>query len=49
MRLVADKKVVFLNFYADWCRYSQQLKPIFDKAADQLHEELVSSVLVWFC
>jgi len=32
-------KVVFINFYADWCMFSQQLAPIFHKAADILHEE----------
>jgi len=33
------KEVLFLNFYADWCRFSQQLKPIFDKAASTLQTE----------
>ena len=28
-----------LNFYADWCRFSQMLRPIFDKAADALNQE----------
>lgn len=28
-----------LNFYADWCRFSQMLRPIFDKAADALSQE----------
>lgn len=32
-------KIVFINFYADWCMFSQQLAPIFHKAADILHEE----------
>ena len=34
-----SKTVVFLDFYADWCRFSQQLRPIFDKAADELKEQ----------
>lgn len=28
--------ILLLNFYADWCRFSQQLKPIFEKAADAM-------------
>ncbi|KAL5489545.1 hypothetical protein EMCRGX_G018649 [Ephydatia muelleri] len=34
-----SKAVVLLDFYADWCRFSQQLKPIFEKAADELKEQ----------
>ena len=30
---------MLVNFYADWCRFSQMLKPIFDKAAAQVHEK----------
>lgn len=32
-------KVVFINFYADWCMFSQQLAPIFHQSADIIHEE----------
>jgi len=32
-------KLVFINFYADWCMFSQQLAPIFHQTADILHEE----------
>ncbi len=32
---------MLLNFYADWCRYSAALKPIFDQAADAVHSETV--------
>jgi len=28
--------VMFVNFYADWCRFSQMLKPIFAAAARQV-------------
>ena len=28
-----------MNFYADWCRFSQALKPAYDKAAETLHYE----------
>jgi len=32
-------KVVLINFYADWCMFSQQLAPIFHQTADLMHEE----------
>lgn len=32
-------KIVFLNFYADWCMFSQQLAPIFHQTADIIQEE----------
>jgi len=35
-----NSKVAFINFYADWCMFSQQLAPIFHKTADALREEL---------
>lgn len=44
--VVGSKDIVFLNFYADWCRFSQMLKPIFDKAADKLHSENVGSMMM---
>uniref|UniRef100_A0AAF5Q1P1 Thioredoxin domain-containing protein n=1 Tax=Wuchereria bancrofti TaxID=6293 RepID=A0AAF5Q1P1_WUCBA len=28
-----DYEVVFVNFYADWCRFSQHLMPIFEEAS----------------
>ncbi len=37
-----SKDILLLNFYADWCRFSQMLRPIYDKAADMLHAENVS-------
>jgi len=30
---------VFINFYAQWCRFSNLLAPIFDEAADKIREE----------
>lgn len=32
-------KLVLINFYADWCMFSQQLAPIFHQAANIIHEE----------
>lgn len=31
-----DNPLVMINFSAGWCRYSQALKPIYEKAADAL-------------
>lgn len=38
--LVATHEVVFINFYANWCRFSQILGPVFDEAADKLATEI---------
>ncbi|KAH7981218.1 hypothetical protein HPB49_022429 [Dermacentor silvarum] len=32
-------ELVFLNFYADWCRFSQILAPVFEEAAKNVHEQ----------
>lgn len=32
----ASNEIVFINFYADWCRFSNMLMPIFDDAADEV-------------
>lgn len=36
---LASNELVFINFYADWCRFSNLLQPIFDEAADMVHKE----------
>ncbi|KAK9738819.1 Thioredoxin [Popillia japonica] len=33
---LASNELVFINFYADWCRFSNLLMPIFDEAADKV-------------
>ncbi len=40
---------MLLNFYADWCRYSAALKPIFDQAADAVHSETVIIITSYQC
>ena len=41
----ARNDVVFVNFYADWCRFSQILAPTFDEASRLISEEFtVSSI-----
>lgn len=32
-------ELVFINFYAEWCRFSNLLMPIFDDAADKVAQE----------
>ena len=32
----AKNELVMLNFYADWCRFSQMLAPIWDEFAEKL-------------
>lgn len=32
-------ELVFLNFYADWCKFSQILTPVFDETAEKLNKE----------
>jgi len=32
---LADNEFVFINFYADWCRFSQMLQPVWDEAAEK--------------
>lgn len=38
--LIATHEVVFINFYANWCRFSQILAPVFDEAGDKLVSEV---------
>ncbi|XP_077291398.1 endoplasmic reticulum protein 44 [Arctopsyche grandis] len=33
---LASNELVFINFYAEWCRFSNILQPIFDDAADKV-------------
>jgi len=37
--VLAEDKISFVNFYADWCRFSRQLHPIFDAAASAMVDE----------
>ena len=37
--VTAENEFVFINFYADWCRFSNMLAPIWDEAADKVAGE----------
>ena len=37
---LASHELVFVNFYANWCRFSQMLEPIYDDFADKLAKEI---------
>ena len=32
-QVIGGVEVVLVNFYADWCRFSQMLAPVFDQTA----------------
>ncbi|KAF7396308.1 hypothetical protein HZH66_007170 [Vespula vulgaris] len=34
---LASNELVFINFYAEWCRFSNLLAPIFEEAANKVH------------
>lgn len=36
---LASNELVFINFYAEWCRFSNILQPIFDEAADKVRKD----------
>ena len=38
-KFAANTELVLINFYADWCRFSNMLAPIFDEAADKVAAE----------
>ncbi|XP_018562214.1 endoplasmic reticulum resident protein 44 [Anoplophora glabripennis] len=40
---LASNELVFINFYADWCRFSNLLMPIFDEAAEAVAKEFPES------
>jgi endoplasmic reticulum resident protein 44 len=37
--ILASNEVVFINFYANWCRFSQMLDPIYNELADKVAKE----------
>jgi endoplasmic reticulum resident protein 44 len=41
---VSKVELVFVNYYANWCRYSQMLQPIFEELGTSLFEKLPEAV-----
>ncbi|XP_075220570.1 endoplasmic reticulum protein 44 isoform X2 [Lycorma delicatula] len=37
--VLATNELVFINFYAEWCKFSSLLAPIFEEAADKVSAE----------
>ncbi|XP_018897645.2 endoplasmic reticulum resident protein 44 isoform X1 [Bemisia tabaci] len=37
--ILATNELVLINFYADWCRFSNLLQPIWDEAAEKISAE----------
>jgi len=37
--ILSSHEVVFVNFYANWCRFSQMLDPIYNDLADKVAKE----------
>ncbi len=37
--LVSNSKLVIINFYAEWCRFSSMLAPIWNELADKVKTE----------
>lgn len=46
--ILASYELVFINFYADWCRFSQILAPIYEEAAAKVIEEFPTDNQVVF-
>ena len=40
---LSGSELVFVNFYANWCRFSQMLEPIYDELADKIAKEYPAS------
>ena len=38
-QLVKSHELVIINFYADWCRFSQILAPVFEEASNKVQQE----------
>ena len=45
---VGNNQLVFVNFYADWCRFSRMLAPVFEEASNIVAREYVQPGAVLF-
>ncbi|XP_053570450.1 endoplasmic reticulum resident protein 44 [Bombina bombina] len=46
--ILSNADVALVNFYADWCRFSQMLHPIFEEASNIIREEFPENNRVVF-
>ena len=37
--IVSNSKLVLINFYAEWCRFSSMLSPIWNELADKVKKD----------
>ena len=44
--VIQNYEFVFVNFYADWCRFSNLLAPLWDEGADLINKELAGQKVV---
>ena len=44
--VIQDYEFVFVNFYADWCRFSNMLAPIWDQTADKVAKQFPEQKVV---
>jgi endoplasmic reticulum resident protein 44 len=44
--VLSSNEVVFINFYANWCRFSQMLDPIYNELADKVAKEFPQQGLI---
>ncbi|CAF1119775.1 unnamed protein product [Adineta ricciae] len=44
--ILSSYEVVFINFYANWCRFSQMLDPIYNELADKVAREFPQHGLI---
>ena len=40
--IIENNDLVLVNFYADWCRFSNMLAPIWDQTADRVAADRVA-------
>lgn len=44
---LASNEIVLINFYTNWCRFSQILSPIYDQFADKVQQESSVWILIF--
>ena len=44
--VIQNNKLVLINFYADWCRFSNMLAPIWDQTADKVAKQFPDQKVV---